>query len=97
MSKTARVCSKPKGNSPYGVCDMIGNVEEWVNDRFDGTYYRYSPKVSPTGPEEGSERVLRGGSWRYDGINYLRASTRQHEPPDTARDNIGFRCALTLK
>jgi sulfatase modifying factor 1 len=33
------VCSKPKGNSPEGLCDMIGNVKEWTSTRRNEDYY----------------------------------------------------------
>jgi formylglycine-generating enzyme required for sulfatase activity len=51
----------PSGASPYGVMDMAGNVWEWVNDWYDGSYYSVSPGSNPQGPTMGSKRVLRGG------------------------------------
>jgi len=32
------VCSKPAGNTAQGLCDMAGNVAQWVQDKFYNTY-----------------------------------------------------------
>ena len=60
---TAPVGSDPQGASPYGLLDMAGNVWEWVNDWYDAGYYKSSLSNNPTGPVDGTLRVLRGGSW----------------------------------
>ncbi|MBU6351486.1 MAG: formylglycine-generating enzyme family protein [Chloroflexi bacterium] len=65
VGETSRVGFYPSGASPYGVMDMAGNVWEWVNDWYDGSYYSVSPGSNPQGPTTGSKRVLRGGSWQY--------------------------------
>ena len=64
---TTPVGSYPKGASPYGALDMAGNVWEWVADWFQEDYYSTYPAdgwpSNPTGPENGTLKVLRGGGW----------------------------------
>jgi formylglycine-generating enzyme required for sulfatase activity len=52
-----------KAANALGLHDMLGNVWEWVNDWYDGSYYSVSPSTNPLGPVSGTARVLRGGSW----------------------------------
>ncbi len=56
----------PVGSFPpndYGLYDMIGNNWEWVSDWYDKNYYSYSPQTNPTGPVNGTQRIIRGGAW----------------------------------
>ena len=87
------VCGKsPAGDSPYGLCDMAGNVYEWVSDWYDSGYYTNSQASNPTGPVSGSLRVLRGGSF-YSNDDSLRASFRYDVNPSVYSHSLGFRCA----
>jgi formylglycine-generating enzyme required for sulfatase activity len=86
------VCSKEEGNSPCGLCDMSGNVWEWVADWYQPDYYLLGPIRNPKGPAQGTYRSERGGSW-YGISKYLRASNRDRDLPGTQDDSIGFRCA----
>lgn len=46
-----------------GLHDMSGNVYEWASDWLSHEYYKKSPRHNPSGPEGGTAKVLRGGSW----------------------------------
>jgi formylglycine-generating enzyme required for sulfatase activity len=82
--------SKKRSSSPYGALNMAGNVSEWVKDWYKSNYYSSSPASNPEGPDTGTEKVVRGGSW-LDTCEYdFRVSNRRSalEP----RSQIGFRC-----
>ena len=88
--------TRPTGTYPpnsYGLCDMIGNVWEWVSDWYDEESYGRDDRHDPHGPHEGSLRVVRGGSWVTDDITMLRCAYRHKVPPDTYAYSIGFRIA----
>ncbi len=91
LKRTSPVGSYPP--NAWGLYDMHGNVWEWCHDWFDREYYAGSPSVDPEGPEDGTERVLRGGSYYYIGSSCRSAIRLDREPE--ARSNLdGFRVAL---
>jgi len=69
-------------------------VYEWTADWYHGSYYAPSPATDPRGPEEGAERVLRGGSW-FTVPRVLRASDRFKYVPVAQDNSLGFRCTLS--
>jgi sulfatase modifying factor 1 len=89
---SAPVGNLPDATSPFGLLDMSGNVWEWVGDWYGERYYGSSPSANPHGPQDGSERVLRGGA-RVCHANYLRCSYREHQIPQHLSRFIGARCA----
>ncbi len=92
----APVGSYPEGKSDYGVMDLAGNVWEWTADWYSDTYYPTSPKRNPKGPEMGSWRVIRGGSW-IDNINLCETTVRLQFYPGLSTSFIGFRLAQTAE
>ena len=60
---TMPVCSKPLGNTPQGLCDMAGNVWEWMEDKYEDTLEQ-TPADGSSYDAPGSPRVTRGGSYR---------------------------------
>ncbi len=84
----------PAGNSPTGLSNMMDNVSEWVSDWYDARYYAVSPLKNPSGPESGSEKVIRGGSFASN-IVKEHLTNRYHMDPKESAPTIGFRCAMT--
>lgn len=74
-----------------GIYDMSGNVLEWCQD-WSGSYSS-SPQTNPKGPNSGSNRVYRGGSW-FDDAGYCRVSIRFDGTPGHRDNDLGFRLAL---
>ncbi|MGZ8384789.1 MAG: formylglycine-generating enzyme family protein [Nitrospira sp.] len=86
------VGSYEAGKSPYGVYDVVGNVWEWVNDWYDARYYEKSPSKNPTGPQEGTKKVIRGAGWQNE-TPTVRIFTRVDSVPTMRNESTGFRCA----
>ncbi len=79
----------------WGLYDVHGNVWEWVQDWYDERYYASSPSVDPDGPQSGSGRVVRGGSWHQTATSWRTAFRRQYDP-NYRGISIGFRLALSV-
>lgn len=77
----------------WGLHDMHGNAWEWVADWHDDGYYARSPMDDPQGPDEGTVRVRRGGSW-HTWAFYARAAYRNWNAPDTRYTLVGIRLAI---
>ena len=86
----------PGGASPFGALDMAGNVWEWVSDWYGADYYKHSPAENPTGPDSGTLKVLRGGSWNFDAPG-LRTSYRLSKEPTYVSPDAGFRCVQPVQ
>jgi len=97
IDSTWDVCSKsPAGDSPFGACDMAGNIGEWVADWYDENYYSASPASNPQGPNSGTSRIRRGGSYLFTNFHFgapLRVSSRISVDPALNGGDAGFRCA----
>jgi formylglycine-generating enzyme required for sulfatase activity len=91
-AESAPVGSYPGGASWVGAVDMAGNVWEMVAD-WNGTYPEQAGS-NPTGPESGTRRVARGGSW-HASPDHVRSAVRTHLSPTEIIDHAGFRCAQT--
>ena len=93
----AEIGGYPGGASWCGVLDLAGNVHEWVYDWYAPDYYSVSPSSNPHGPESGSYKICRGGSW-YDPSWHVRCSYRKVLSPSSARIHwVGFRCVIPAK
>ena len=71
-----------KGDSPYGVVDMVGNVWEWCATNY---------QVGSDDPEGAAPRVVRGGAYFDRDAARLQVTTRDKEQPDYDHKGCGFR------
>jgi RNA polymerase sigma factor (sigma-70 family) len=85
-NKTTPVGSFPP--NAWGLYDMHGNVLQWCQDWLGD--YPKNDVVDPQGPEKGTLRVVRGGSW-YGHPQYIRSAFRYSVEPGVRHDRCGLR------
>jgi len=95
-NSTMPVCSKTAGNTAQGLCDMAGNVWQWVQDKYQNSYTGASADGSAF-EGAGSSRVLRGGSFFTQDAWDLRAGNRARGDPGDRYGSIGFRLARSSR
>jgi len=90
---TRPVCSRPAGNTAQGLCDMSGNVWQWMQDHYDN----YDTAVPADGSayygSGGLTRVSRGGSFFEEDARYLRTDYRGYNDSLQRYSHFGFRLA----
>lgn len=91
--ETAPVDAFPKGVNNYACFNLAGNVSEWVAD----WYAPYDPAdtLNPKGPQAGTEKVYRGGSYA-DEKEWMSTYSRRGANPSEVSPYIGFRCAMDI-
>jgi formylglycine-generating enzyme required for sulfatase activity len=96
---THPVCKKTPND--FNLCDMSGNVWEWIQDNYQNNFYSLrSARFNPIGSPKGSSRVLRGGSW-LSSVPELRTSYRFYASENTidslvpSLGSFGFRLVRT--
>ena len=80
----------------FGLHDVLGNVQEWVEDCWNDRYHGAPSDGRAWTSGECSRRVLRGGSWWDGGPRYLRSADRYRDTPSGRYGDLGFRVARTL-
>jgi formylglycine-generating enzyme required for sulfatase activity len=82
-----------KQSNTWGLYDMHGNVWEWCQDWYGG--YGSDPVTDPQGPDSGTLRVLRGGSFNF-AVQECRSANRRFSIPDQKAANVGFRLVRSV-
>jgi len=89
---------REKEANDWDLYDMSGNVWEWVWDWYSTSYPTgdtESPAVDPSGPQNGSEKAVRGGSWD-SASGDCRSAARSSSNPGSRSNTTGFRLVRTM-
>ena len=91
-----------KEANAFKLYDLHGNVWQWCQDIYGEDYYGKSEAENPQGPSQGMDfpdvadkavRLLRGGSWGNNPMNY-RSAYRYRYDPGLRSLNVGFRVVV---
>lgn len=94
-----RLNTSPAGSkkpNAFGVYDIIGNVQEWVEDCYSASHDGLSESGLPPVQSECARRMVKGGSWGTLAHN-ARIAERVAYPATHRDDSIGIRVARTLR
>lgn len=92
--QTTHVVKTKKPNS-LGIYDMTGNLWEWTSDYYD--YYPADDQVNPSGPSEGVDHVIRGGSYDTGDGRSVIHSRVYSDYPASRNEYLGFRISVIKK
>ena len=96
VGRTWAVCSRLAGSTAQGLCDMVGNAEEWLEDCWNNSYLGTNRDGSARKCKGlDKRRSTRGGSWSTFPINANPGNRTMRDMRD--RGQTGFRCASEIE
>jgi formylglycine-generating enzyme required for sulfatase activity len=91
--ETWEVCGKPDGDSEQGVCDIAGNVFEWVQDCYHDNYNGAPADEIAWETDCTLSRVVRGGGYTSGFVPFFEVAGRCYGADYSWGSPKGFRCA----
>ena len=107
---TLAVCTIDDGNTENGLCNMAGNVYEWVQDEWHDNYegapengHGWCTGDCPINADDQNydannqvNHVIRGGAWDYE-ESFIRSTYRSYAAPQTPYIRAGGRLARSIQ